>query len=215
MNTPTKPMGMLVAAFDSTKVAQDEYDAWYDTEHIPDRQRVPGFLSWERWVSVENPRHTVATYDLAHSDVLWSAPYLAIARENSTPWTRRVTGLCGRLLRFEGDQTLPGRAAGPAEAGGLLVNAMNCAPEAEADFNAWYDQEHIPQLAAVPGCLVARRFVATTSTHKYLALYHLESPDVVLTEAWHKAVETPWTTRIRPHMQDRFRIVCRRYRAAA
>ena len=28
---------------------------------------------------------------------------------------------------------------------------MNVAPEAEEDFNAWYDEEHLPALAGVPG----------------------------------------------------------------
>ena len=40
-------------------------------------------------------------------------------------------------------------------AGGLMMFAMNVMPAAEADFNAWYDQEHVPRLAAVPGCLTA------------------------------------------------------------
>ena len=90
---------------------------------------------------------------------------------------------------------------------------MNAATEGEADFNRWYDEEHIPALSAVPGALLARRYRATdTSRQWHLALYHLESPDVVTTQAWARAVETPWTKRIRPFMQDRLRIVCRPYR---
>jgi hypothetical protein len=207
----TTPKGMLVAAFDSSSIPKDEYDDWYDTEHIPDRQKVPGFLTLERWVSIDHPRHTVATYDLERSDVLTSAPYLAIARQNSTPWTRRITGRCQQILRFEGNQTLPGADIGTAAAGALVLNAMNCPPEAEDEFNAWYDEEHIPQLAAVKGCLNARRFVALASSHKYLALYHIASPEVQAGTAWAKAVETPWTSKMRPHMRDRIRIVCRRY----
>jgi len=206
-----KGNGILVAALDGSPVPQDEYDDWYDTEHIPDRKRVPGFLTLERWVSIAHPRHTVATYDLASEDVLWSPPYLAIARQNSTPWTRRVTGRSPLLLRFEGTQTLPGDAIGDASAGVLVLNAMNCAPEAEDEFNAWYDQEHIPGLAAVAGCLRARRFVAASGSHRYLALYHVTTLDVVQGADWKKAVETPWTMRIRPHMRDRVRMVCRRY----
>ena len=38
---------------------------------------------------------------------------------------------------------------------------MNIAPEHEAEFNEWYDKEHIPALAAVPGVLCARRFRGT------------------------------------------------------
>jgi hypothetical protein len=100
----------------------------------------------------------------------------------------------------------------------MLFFAMNPVPEAEADFNAWYDQEHVPALAAVPGCLSARRFrirnAASEGNHRYLALYHLSSPEVQTSEAWRKAVDTPWTHRIRPQTRDRLRIVLRRYSRA-
>jgi hypothetical protein len=66
--------------------------------------------------------------------------------------------MCKRLLRFEGTQITPGDARAPEGAGGLLLNAINVAPEVEADFNAWYDEEHLPALARVPGTLAARRF---------------------------------------------------------
>jgi hypothetical protein len=36
--------GVLIAAMDFSNVAEDEFNDWYDTEHIPERQRVPGFL---------------------------------------------------------------------------------------------------------------------------------------------------------------------------
>src|SRR5207253_1778401 len=93
------------------------------------------------------------------------------------PWSKRVTSKVERLMRFEGDQILPGDQLPPADAGGLLLNAMNIAPEHEGEFNEWYDKEHIPALAAVPGVLCARRFRGT-GNRKYVALYHLATPEV-------------------------------------
>jgi hypothetical protein len=93
---------------------------------------------------------------------------------------------------------------------------MNVAPDAEDDFNAWYDEEHLPALSGVPGALAARRYRSTsacsgeveagsptrtcanmpgTGTHRYVAIYHLESPDVARSTAWNAAVDTPWTAR--------------------
>jgi hypothetical protein len=67
----------------------------------------------------------------------------------------------------------------------------------------------------VPGCLTARRFrilsAASEGNHRYLALYHLTAPDVQTSDAWKKAIETPWTDRVRPHTRDRLRIVLKRY----
>ena len=42
--------GTLIAAMNMAQVAPDEFNDWYDTEHLPERQRVPGFLVCERWI---------------------------------------------------------------------------------------------------------------------------------------------------------------------
>jgi hypothetical protein len=205
--------GLLIAGFNYRNVARDEFNDWYDTEHVPERSRVAGFLNCQRWIGTDDPNVSIATYDLSALAVLQSPAYRAIAYENLSPWSKRVVGRCERLLRFEGEQTLPGSAVAPPQASALLLNAMNAAPEQEADFNRWYDEEHIPALAAVPGVLCARRFrAAATTLQKYVALYHMQSPEVCSTQAWLKAVETPWTQKIRPHMRDRLRIVCKAYR---
>ena len=207
--------GQLLVAFDFKNAHPDEFHDWYDLEHIPEREAVPGFGLCERWISVDDPTVAVASYDLESPAVLRSDAYKAIAYDNLTVWSKRVTAMCDRVLRFEGEQTLPGDAAAPAGAGGLLVNAMNVSQAGEADFNAWYDEEHIPALAAVPGCLAARRFLAGNDgphTRKYVAIYHLESPDVTLGDAWAKAIDTPWSARVRPHFEERLRILAARYR---
>ena len=203
--------GTLIAAMRMTQVADDEFHDWYDTEHLPERQRVPGFLVCERWIGADDRRISVATYDLETLAVLQGAAYRAIAGENLSPWSKRVTARVERLMRFEGEQILPGNALSPREAGGLLVNAMNVVPEVEAEFNEWYDKEHIPALAAVPGVLSARRFRGTSGNRKYVALYHLASPDVQVSAEWKQARESAWTDRLKPLFRDHLRLVLRRY----
>ena len=206
--------GLLVAALNFSTAHADEFHDWYDLEHIPERQTVPGFGACERWIGDEQPTLSVATYDLDSVDVLRSKAYASIAYGNLSVWSKRVTAMCKRLLRFEGTQIAPGDAAAPEGARALLLNAMNVAPEAEDDFNAWYDQEHLVALAGVPGTLAARRYRSTEAsggTHRYVAIYHLESPDVTRSTAWKAAVDTPWSARVLPHMRDRIRILTHRY----
>src|SRR5207302_4653729 len=83
--------GLLIAAMDYSDVAEDEFHDWYDTEHIPARLAVPGFLNAERWLGSANPRQSVALYDLENVAVLQSAPYKAVGGANGSPWTKRVT----------------------------------------------------------------------------------------------------------------------------
>jgi len=210
--------GILIAGFDFSRAHSDEFHDWYDLEHVPEREAVPGFGLCERWISVDEPNRALATYDLDSIEVLRSDAYKAVAYENLTVWSKRVTGMCKRLIRFEGAQTLPGDTAAPIGAGGFLLNAMNIASEHEADFNAWYDEEHIPALAGVPGTMAARRYVTGPDpdcSHKHVAIYHLEAPEVTLSDAWKEAIDTPWSARVRPTFRDRLRVLTRKYVRAA
>jgi hypothetical protein len=204
--------GILIAAMDFSNVPADEFNDWYDAEHIPERQRVPGFLTLQRWVGAENPKQSVASYDLETLAVLQSPQYRAIGGENLSPWSKRVTGKVERLLRFEGEQILPGDAMAPAGACGLLLVGMSPGPDVETAFNAWYDTEHVPALARVPGVLCARRFRMSGGNPIYMALYHLASPGVVDSAEWKEAsVSTPMPQRVRDQITNRLRLVCRNY----
>jgi hypothetical protein len=172
---------------------------------------VPGFLLCQRWIGVDDGKISLATYDLASVEVLDSAQYRAIGGENLSPWSKRVTRRVDLLMRYEGDQILPGDRLPPSDAGGLLLNAINIAPELEAEFNEWYDKEHIPALAAVPGVLCARRFRGQSGNRKYVALYHLATPAVVESAEWKQARQSDWTSRLQPQFRDHLRLVCRRY----
>ena len=45
--------GLLIASMDLANVAEDEFHDWYDTEHMPERRRLPGFLACQRWIGAE------------------------------------------------------------------------------------------------------------------------------------------------------------------
>jgi hypothetical protein len=214
-----KPMGLLVAGFDYSPVQEDEFNDWYDTEHIPERSRIPGFVNCERWIGADDPKIAIATYDLESLDVLESEAYRKIAGANLSPWSKRLTAKCRRICRFEAEQLPPGNRVAPQAAGGLLLFAMNVASEAETEFNAWYDEEHIPRLAGVPGCLCARRFRITSAVsdgrQRYLAMYHLASAEVCASPAWQQAAVTDWTIRMRPHFRDALRLPLQRYSRTA
>src|SRR3954451_8711801 len=205
--------GLLFAAFDFATAHEDEFHDWYDHEHIPERLRVPGFLNAERWISEDNPTIHVATYDLDSASVLDSPAYRAVGGENGTVWTKRVTGMSKRIMRFVGEQLVPGDRVAPNGASALLVASMNVDPAAEAEFNEWYNTEHLPQLGAVPGVLCARRYrmADTESERRYLALYHLKDAGVTRSAAWDKAANKPWTQRMHPHFRDLLVLRMNRY----
>ena len=48
--------GLLVAGFNYSMVDAAEFNDWYDTEHVPERQRCKGFINCVRWQSVADAR---------------------------------------------------------------------------------------------------------------------------------------------------------------
>ena len=85
-------------------------------------------------------------------------------------------------------------------ANGLLAVWTDIAPEAEREFNDWYNTEHIPQLLGVPGFLSGRRYQAVEGEPKYLALYELTDAEVMRSDAFRQVREMPteWTKKMRP-----------------
>ncbi len=113
--------GFLLVFMNPPPAFEEEFNAWYDSEHIPERLSVPGFLTGLRYINITGgaPRF-LAMYDLDHAGVLDTPAYLRVAFDNSSPWTKRVTARA-RVQRFAGHQLHPGgRVTGRAARIGIL-----------------------------------------------------------------------------------------------
>lgn len=75
----------------------------------------------------------------------------------------------------------------------------------EADFNRWYDREHMSERVSIPGFLKARRFRAITHCPRpYLALYDTENLEVFRTSSYRQALarQTEWSQLNFSRMRD-------------
>ena len=70
----------------------------------------------------------------------------------------------------------------------------------EPEFNRWYNEEHLAERLAIPGFLNGARYEAVKGGPKHLAVYELESPEVLASAAYKKVATnpTPWTQRTGP-----------------
>jgi len=178
---------------------EEEFNAWYDTEHLPERLAIPGFSSARRWIDPEAAAGTgkyLATYELDSPQVLQTPAYLAHVGDNFTPWSKRCLSRCVLFRRWAALQILPGDAPPDPAARALFLACGDVTAEHEAEFNKWYDTEHIPLLAAVPGVLRARRFFDPAGKPRYIALYELADAQVPRSAPWQAALNTPWAKRI-------------------
>ena len=83
---------------------------------------------------------------------------------------------------------------------GLMMVAADIPSDKEEDFNKWYNEEHMHELLSVSGVLNAARYEATKSGPKHLAVYELESPDVVNSDAFKNRPRTEWGQRVSPSL---------------
>jgi hypothetical protein len=203
--------GLLAAGFNFSMVDAGEFNDWYDTEHLPERKGCEGFLNAVRWVGVDDPKVAIATYDLVSHQVLHDPAYLAIARDNLSPWSKRITAKMKRLLRIEADQLIPGNEVARNDSPNLLIFASNVKAENEVEVLQWYTEEHIGNLKKVPGVISARFFHSHAGTHNYVALYEMDSPQVCTSAEWKAAALTPWTKKMRPFLNDVLYVVLKRY----
>ena len=78
----------------------------------------------------------------------------------------------------------------------------------DAELNRIYDTEHVPMLSKVHGVHKVTRYRLEQSNdsrmQKYLAIYEIDSPDIVNSDAWETASAWgDWAEKIRPHTTSR------------
>ena len=204
--------GTLIAAMNIGRAAEDEFHDWYDTEHLPERQRVPGFLRASAGSARRTARSRSPPTISTRVAVLKSPAYLAIGGENLSPWSKRVTGRVERLMRFEGDQILPGDQLPPAQrrraaaqrdehrprAGGRVQRVVRQGAHPRAGRRP---RRAAPRAASAAPAAIASTWRSTISRR----------PDVVESAEWKQARQSDWTSRLTPHFRDHLRLVCRRY----
>jgi hypothetical protein len=105
----------------------------------------------------------------------------------------------------------------PIESAYVLVVSMDVERGHEDEFNEVYDSEHIPYLLEVPGVRAARRMKGEafsmslggeikempTPRPVWSAVYEIDSPDVLTSDAWKEAVERGRWPSVRPYTSNR------------
>src|SRR5437667_458509 len=99
----------------------------------------------------------------------------------------------------------------PMAGKGMLLTSMNMDTAHEAEFNRWYDREHLEERVAIDGFLEARRYVAHDGNPKYLSLYSTETFEVLDSPAYRTALsnQTAWSKANIARFQNMIRAVAR------
>jgi hypothetical protein len=198
MSASTAP-GLSLVTMDVPAEIEARFNHLYDTEHLAEVLAVPGVVGGRRYQAVEGTPRYQAVYDLESAAVVTSPAFREMA-EQPGEWTQQIRPHFYNYHRRVLTQIYPDAVhtpPAPERVGGVLLVGLSVPPERDEEFNVWYNTEHLPFLAAVPGVLRARRFASLDDSRKYLAVYELADPEVPRSTAFQKAAQTPWTARQR------------------
>jgi hypothetical protein len=171
-----------------------EFTDWYDNEHVPARLAVDGFGAVNRFRAADSVTPDwLATYEV-RPGTLDGAAYKAVW-ENASAREKRIMSsatIDRRLYSPISDSGDTGEAP-PV----LMAVSMSVPEAAEADMEAWYVEEHIPMLLAVPGWRRSRRWVLTSGDGpKYLSLHEIDSHAAFDRLEYKAAISTRWRNRV-------------------
>ena len=104
-----KGKGFLMVSMEPTPAYDEEFNDWYDMEHIPERTRIPGFESGRRYVCLNGWPRYLSMYDLTTIDVLESEAYKKASWNGFSAWTKRMLTKVRGQWRGSGTQIYPGQ----------------------------------------------------------------------------------------------------------
>jgi hypothetical protein len=96
---------------------------------------------------------------------------------------------------------------------GILAIFNNAAPGREAEFEEWFQHEHLEERLAVPGFVLGRRYEAVSGEPRYFNFYLTQSADVLKSAVYIERLNhpTPMTHKIMSEIfKDMIRTVCHR-----
>jgi len=151
-------------------------------------QRLACTAQGEAYLYAQLPART-----LLEADAL---PPLDVALARRIPSARDI-----RVSRLQQVYTAPGQSG---DASPVFHYVVETDPETgwREELERWYDTEHMPGLASVPGCILAQRYYNHDQGPFSLACYDLVAETVLGSPPWLAVRGTPWSDIVRPHFSN-------------
>jgi hypothetical protein len=194
MEAADRPEGLLYVEVDCPPELENEFHAWYNLEHVPERLKIPGFVSGRRYAALEGAPRWLAVYALTSMAVVESPEYRKwLGGPLQTAWTTRMlagTRVHRGVFRLGERQA----AARDTEGWGMLAVRYTVSAEERPELHRWQDREFSPALLALPGVTSAARYEAAEGDED-LCLYELEQAWVTQAAVFGRLWTAGWEAR--------------------
>ena len=169
---------VLVTFSDVVPEAVNDFNRWYNEQHLPEYVSCPGIPAAARFEAMAGEPQFLALYALDSEEAL-STPEIKQYWGWGPMWPhlRTANGRVYRRTFALGAE--PGSRSRASEY--LLVTTADVAAGSESDFDAWYNDVHLPEILACPGFGAASRYECIDGEPRYLAMYEIDRADALKT----------------------------------
>jgi hypothetical protein len=137
---------------------EEEFNAWYDKQHVPEWVAQPGFVRGWRLRALEHPAqaqaHVHGYYAVYELDSV-AAFNDALTRSDGAPWGEWQEYVGSHLIDWERTYYRVLAAIAPGEVDApywaIVKTDFQGSEAQELEFNRWYDQQHLPELVSHDG----------------------------------------------------------------
>lgn len=85
----TQVTAVLVVQVEIDPADEEEFNRWYDEEHVPEKLATPGFISARRFRICDGGPRYMVIYELANADAATSPEYMS---QKPTEWGASIMG---------------------------------------------------------------------------------------------------------------------------
>lgn len=186
-----KGRGLLMVFVDVPENVEDEFNRWYDEEHIAERLAIPGVLDAARYRAVRGGPKYLACYELDGPEAYVSDAWQHCLN-NPTEWTKRMsperigTRFIRNTYQLLYPDTLSEEITQADMSPALLVGRMSVPEGLDDKFNHAYHTERLPLYLSIPGYTRARRYTAVIGSPKYVTVHECQTPAVADSPEWER-----------------------------
>ena len=188
-----KGKGIYLVWADVPADMEDDFNMWYNEEHLAELLAIPGVLSAARYVSVSGTPKYLSAYELERAEVRDTPEYKKhlIA---PTEWSKKINlgSRATKIIQNNYTQIYPvevdSEVAASEMAPFLQIGRLSITKDQEKEFNEFYNTVYAPNYAQVPGCIRFRRYTLYEGPGpKYATVYELENERVSQIPEWFEA----------------------------
>lgn len=192
---------------------EQDFNNWYNEEHIPLRMNVPGFVGAHRYIGVDEAVY-LAVYDMASTAVLQCPEYVQVKSEGSARTKEMLSSVSG-FTRYTGHSIGVQKRAdfsGQVEDAPFVYVVFFKVPgDRVQEFDDWYEQDHIPTLLEHRHWLMCRRFFIESGEPEgwtHLALHYLGDLSALSSKERERARKSEWRSRLaeEPWFKGHYRV---------